>query len=357
MTNSTWSDAAKAMRLNYGMMSKTRGVSMADIARHLNISQATVSYVLSGRTSGTISKRTRERVMAAAQELGYSPNLAAQILAGGGPRIVELCIIEFFPSYYAQVLDAFNLELYPTPYELHIVNPTVHGEGEWTSPKGVWPVDGIIADVQLSKSLLASLMQRGTPFVSIGPYANTKVDHVRVDLVPAAQEGLRHLVSHSRRVAFVTMPSPSTDPSDQWERYKVYAQVMKEAGLTEEVITPSWTQGTSIRVSTRGAVRDYIRERGCPDAFFCFNDERAIGTLAALRDLNLRVPQDAKILGCDGIEETEYHSPSISTIQYPFKDVARISWQFLQNRIMNPDVPLQSVTLTPQFIRRESTGF
>lgn len=331
---------------------------MTDIARHLNISQATVSYVLSGRASGSVSEVTRKRVMEAAQEMGYRRNRAAQALAGHGSHIIEFCVTGFYPSYYGQILEAFDVELRSTPYELHIVNPVFSNEKEWGFSKGDWPIDGVIADTPLPEDMLASLKQRGTPVVSVGLFTHTETDHVFVDMTPALLEGIRQLAAHSRRVAFVSMwePHPVTVGYRQDSRYPAYSQVMRETGLKEEMIIAHESEGLSQRAVAHQTVRDYIAQNGSPDAFFCFNDERAIGTLAALRDMGIRVPQDARLLGCDGIEDSAYHSPAISTIQYPFAEVARLSWQFLLNRIKNPDVPLQSATLTAQLVQRASSA-
>lgn len=339
-------------------MGKAGKVSMADIARHLDISQAMVSYVLSGRSSGAVNARMRERVLTAAREMGYRPNRAAQVLKGGNSHIIELYIGGFYPSYFSHVLDAFDEQLHSTPYELRIVNPAFKSEEEWALSKGEWPVDGIITDVALPEVLYSSLKQRDTPIVSVGNYAHTEVDHVFLDVTPALLEGIRHLAAQSRRVAFVSMMWP--DGSNlygygQDARYPAYHQVMQEMSLPEEVIVVHETPGVSLRALTYQTICSYITDHGCPDAFFCFNDDRAIATLAALHDLGLHVPRDVLLLGYDGIEESLYHRPAISTIQYPFQEVARLAWEFLLYRMEHPDAPPQSATLTAQLALRHSS--
>jgi DNA-binding LacI/PurR family transcriptional regulator len=334
---------------------------MMDIARHLNISQAMVSYVLSGRSSGKVNEQTRQRVLDAAQEMGYRRNRAAQALAGHGSHVIEFYVGGFHPAYFAQVLDAFNRELHSSSYELQIINPAFSSDEEWAQSKGDWPVDGVITDVRVPELMLSSLRQREIPVVSVGIFAHNQIDHVFVDLAPALTQGLRQLAANSRRVAFVSMwpaYSWSEYPGAGYRpdvRYPVYSRVMKEAGLSEELIVVQDTDTTSQRAMAREVLRDYIAQHGCPDAFFCFNDERAIGTLAALRDLGLRVPDDTRVLGCDGIEDTQYQSPALSTVQYPFREVAHLSWQFLQHRMKQPEAPLQSATLAAQLVSRESS--
>lgn len=328
---------------------------MADIARHLNVSQATVSYVLSGRSSGPVNEQTRKKVLEAAREMGYRRNRAAQALSGHGSHIIEFCVPNFYPAFFAQMIHAFNVELLPTRYELHIVNPNFESE-EWLS-QGDWPVDGIIAAIPLPEAVSSWLEHRNTPVVSVGLFAHSEIDHVFVDIIPALIEGIRQLASQSRRVAFISLwpAGPVTVGGRQDPRYPIYQKVMQEAGLSEEVIVVPEAHNQSLRALTRDIVREYISREGCPQAFFCMNDERAIGALAAFHDLGIRVPQDVLLLGCDGIEDTAYHFPPISTIQYPFKEVARLSWQFLQQRMKEPEAPLQSGSITAELLERRSS--
>lgn len=333
-----------------------RKVSMTDIARRLNVSQATVSYVLSGREGGLVGERTRQRVLEAAQEMGYRRNRAAQALSGHGSDLIELCVNGFHPAFYARVLDAFAQQLRATPYQLHIVNPLSGSQKGWAASDSDWPVDGVILfDVHLPDSALPALQQRAVPVVSTGIYPSLTVDNVFVNLTPALMEGLRHIAAQSRRVAYVSA-WPTHGPEVPDPRYPAYRQVMREAQLQEEVIVTPEQANSGLRASVREIMREYVTQNGAPDAIFCFNDERAIATLAALRDLHLRVPEDVLLLGCDNIEETAYHDPAISTIQFPFGETARQSWQFLKNRIDEPDLPRQSATLQAQLLLRESSA-
>lgn len=329
---------------------------MTDIANHLSLSQATVSYVLSGRTGGSISEATRERVLEAAKRMGYRRNRAAQALAGHRSHLVELCVWGLHPAFFAQALDAFDRQLGPTPYESLIVNLASSSEEDWTTSTGIWPVDGIIVHRYLPEKALASLKRRRTPVVSTGTEPNTEMDHVYVDLAPALLQAMRHLTTHCSRIAYV---SPGYD--EEWAttvdaRFAAYRQVMQEAGLREEVIVIHEIEGVTARALVRETLRTTITQTGRPDAMLCFNDEIAIAALMALRDLDLRVPEDVLLIGCDGIEETEYHAPTISTVQYPFEELARTAWEFLQNRIENPNLPLQSATLTAELLLRQSSA-
>ncbi len=329
---------------------------MADIARRLGVSQATVSYVLNDPDTELVGAAMRERVLAMSREMGYRPNRAAQALAGRRSHLIELFVQGYYPAYYARALYEFEEQIGPTPYQLYIVQWIHWTEEDWEKVDSGWPADGVIIfEAQLSERAMASLKGRGVPLVAVGLSPATDVDHVRVDLSPALLQAMRHLAAQGGRVAFLSpwevgIAAHITDP-----RYLAYHAVMQEANLVEEVIVTPDRSGPGTRALAREIVRDYVAQHGCPNAIFCFNDERTIATLDALRDLNYRVPQDALLIGCDGIDDTAYQSPRLSTIQYPMEDVARLAWQFLQRRLEHPDIPLQSATLTAPLVLRESS--
>lgn len=329
---------------------------MEDVARYLGVSRTTVSYVLNESENTFISQATRERVLTAAHELGYRRNRAAQILRGGRSHIIELCVHAFYPAFYAQALQIFKQQLHPTPYQLHIVSPDEWNENAWKEVDGDWPVDGIIIfDVQVPDAVKTALKQRGVPIVRIGTNPDTNTEHVKVDLVPALGEAMRFLARRGSRVAYLSPWPVEAALKRRDSRYPTYQAVMREAKLPEEIIVAPEQHGLETRAFAREIMHDYVTKNGHPDAIFCFNDERAIAALAALRDLKLRVPEDVTLIGCDGIEDTAYHSPALSTIEYPVEETVRLAWQFLQHRIETPNAPLQRATLEARLVLRESS--
>jgi LacI family transcriptional regulator len=332
-------------------------VSMADIAQRLGVSRATVSYVLNKPDTEMVGDAMRARVLAMAQEMGYHPNRAAQALAGRPSHLIELFVQGYYPMYYARAIYEFERQIWPTPYQLYIVHPNRWTEEEWETFDSGWPTDGsIIFDEAMPDQARISLKQRSRPVVALGMCPPTDVDHVFVDVYPALLEAIRHLAAQGGRVACL-LPCPAeTAVTLTLLRYRAYQQVMKEAGLAEEIIVTPEQSGPGTRTLTREIVRDHVARHGCPNAIFCFNDERAIATLAALRDLNYRVPQDVLLIGHDGIEDVNYHSPQLSTIQFPMEEGARLAWQLLQHRILQPDAPLQSVTLDAKLVLSDSSA-
>jgi LacI family transcriptional regulator len=329
---------------------------MADIARRLGVSQATVSYVLNDPNTELVGTAMRERVMATAREMGYRPNRVAQALKGRPSYLIELFVHGYYPAFYARMLYEFAEQIEPTPYRLYIVQ-WPHDTDNVEALDSGWPVDGVvICDAELSESAMSSLKRRGVPVVALGLSPARDVDHVSIDVRSALLEAMHHLTALGKRVAFLSPWEAEIALAIGELRYLAYREVIKAAGLQEEVIVTPDRSGPGTREIAREIIHQHVREHGCPNAIFCFNDERAIATLDALRDLNYRVPEDVLLIGQDGIDETAYHSPRLSTIEYPITEAARLAWEFLQRRIEQPGLPLQSVTLTARLLLRESSA-
>jgi LacI family transcriptional regulator len=102
-------------------------------------------------------------------------------------------------------------------------------------------------------------------------------------------------------------------------------------------------------------IQDYIREHGRPDAIFCHSDDVAIGIYRGLCDLKLRVPDDIALVGCDGIQDTEYLECPLTTLVQPVASMCAAGWQFLVERIEESDTKPQKVVLKPSLVIRDSS--
>lgn len=335
-------------------------VSMEDIAQRTGLSRATVSYVLNGRLVDSITEATRQKVLSAAREMGYKPNRFALALKNEKSHQVVILTPDLHPGFYSRILKELMLQLAPKEYEPRIVNAQQWSEAEWSSDAGFWPADGIIAfDADLSDANLAALLSRNTPVVCVGTNYRTEVDHVGVDLTPPAREVVRYLINvnalkgKQRRIAYLSRGATLTEAKSD-ARGAAYIAEMKAARLKPEFIGA--VPAASDRQAAGNAVTEHVTVHGAPDAIFAYTDEFAIGAMAALRALNLRVPNDVKIIGCDGIEDGEYQAPPRTTIVFPYSELARLSWQFLQHRIAEPQSSLQSFIFTPKIAWRFSAG-
>jgi LacI family transcriptional regulator len=134
---------------------------------------------------------------------------------------------------------------------------------------------------------------------------------------------------------------------------KDYAEVMAKHRRKSEYIT-LFEQSRSV---AREQFKAYAAAHGCPDGVLCVNDEVALGAYRALCDLEIKVPREVALIGCDGIEDTQYLECPLSTIVQPVEEMCRVAWQMLQERIENPYHKFQHRWPKPQLAVRDSSQF
>ncbi len=328
-------------------------VTIQDIASKLNVSNSTVSRVLNGRGLNFISDATRERVLQAASEMGYRPNRLARALATGRTHTIGLALPEITRSFFANIIGKVVDAVEPNGYDLLLVRYDLSPETSMTwNDVSNSPVDGIIAwgSPASSKRFGELLSKFRVPTVSIGLMEVVDSDYVRLDLKPATADAVRHLIAIGRkRIHYVVAPHMH---NMEEQRECVYVREMHSAGMTPQFIAPPNPE--------RFVVKDYVKsalitspER--PDALFCCNDDHAIATLAAVKELGLRIPEDIAVVGCDGVDEGDFTCPPLSTIVQPIDGMVRLAWDFLQRRIANLDEPLQHATLSAEFMAKQSS--
>lgn len=326
-----------------------------DVAKVANISGATVSRVLSGRTDVQIAPETRARVLEAAEKLGYRPNAAARALMTGRSGLVGFWMSLMYSRYRGQVLDRMRQILGDTELALAVTDVDAEYAFDHSFDRALRvPVDGIIAfDNSASVEAFAREHDRiapKTPFVSMGAYWSEAQSFVGVDLRAGADAAMAHLLEIGRRRIAYLVPFDSDLVTDG-PRYEAYAHAVKEAGLPSDTILVD-DQAVS---SVREALRLRLAEGNPPDAILCMNDELAIAATFALPTLGPRVGHDIALVGFDGIEEGAYGPCPITTVRQPIEDMCQLAYDFLRSQIDDPEAPLQQRILTPELIVREST--
>ena len=154
-------------------------VTLRDIARRVNLSHATVSFVLNGRMDVSIPAATRERVAAAAREMGYRPNRAAQALVRGRANSVALWAPASGSSVGAHIQRELARLAWDAGYELSIRLFAIEERAD-APPRGLddWPVDGLFVLNGPAPSILSAEPRGGIPIVSLGTRWDLEVVHL-----------------------------------------------------------------------------------------------------------------------------------------------------------------------------------
>lgn len=334
--------------------------SVREVAERARVSHATVSRVLNN-ADVRIAPETRMRVERIAREMGYRPNRSARALVTGRTDSIALWATNLRSAYYGEYIHYIHEEALRHDYGMIVGGArgqegAAHGKAVTldTSRLMSWPVDGIIA-IDLPRCTIPGLKDSligGIPFVNVGGYVMESADYVRVDFTEQAAEAVRHLATVGcKRIAYLVPDWFEWFVQSGDARLSGYRAAVTALGQEPEyILTPS-----EKREDVAGVLSAYVESHGCPDGIFCYNDEMAIGAFVALRDLGRRIPEDVALVGCDGLRETAYLSPRLTTILQPLEEMCSVAWSLLMQRIQDPTLPPRRATLTPRLEVRGSS--
>lgn len=323
-------------------------VTQAQIAKKIGVSRQLVTFALAGYPQ--ISRESRERILAVAREMGYTPNPYARALRKGRSGIIGLWIPDQISTHYTHVARELNRLVKAAGHELIVSEVSIAEDQKMLSHV---PMDGIFvvdapekAEIYQSSSATSKV-----PIISMGADCCKNTDAVQVDLYAGVLEVMEHLIhSQFRRIAHATFIQDDSQPMG---RRAGYVKAMGKAKLEPEFIYYPLTEQQ--RPLARQLIQDYIREHGCPEAIFCHSDDVAMGIYRGLCDIKLRVPEDVILVGCDGIQDTEYLECQLTTLVQPVAAMCATAWKFLQRRINQPATKPQITKLKPKLMIRDSS--
>lgn len=295
-------------------MSKVR---LADVAERVGVSTKSVSNVVNG--TGSVSEEVRARILAAIDELGYRPNLAARQLRRGRSGLLALVMPDLREPYFAEFASGFVSAAQRRALTVLIGQTGGERAAElaMVEQDGLPALDGLVMSPLSLREEDLTHRRSGTPLVLVGEEAEALagpgIHHVGVDNVAAAAAATQHLLDQGRR-RIVALGVQHTGPSATSRlRFEGYRQALTDAGLTvEDDLLAPVEQFHRAEGST--AVQRLLDAGVEFDGLFCFNDTLALGALFTLGVRGVRVPQDVALIGFDDVEEGRFLSPGFSTV-------------------------------------------
>jgi len=332
--------------------SADKPVSLKILADYLGLCPATVSVVLNNVPGRSIPAETRERVRDAARKFNYQPSLLARSLRKQRTFTVGVLVPELSDGYHTLVMSGIGDHLMREGYFYFSAHHRHKPDMIEEYPRLLLGrgVEGIVAiDTALTHEL-------PIPVVAVAGHRKiTGVTNVILDHKRAAELSLRHLhqLGH-RHIAFMRGQSFSSDSDDRW---RSLVAVSKELGIE---IRPELTIKLERDLTSPElgypVVQELLKHRRAFTAIVSFNDIAAIGAIRALRDANLRVPEDVSVIGFDDIQVAAYHNPRLTTIRQPLHDMGETAARILLQRMQGfKDYPME-LAVPPELIIRETTA-
>jgi len=331
-----------------------RRVSVKDVAAQSGVSFQTTSKVLNG--GGSVSEVTRARILQAARDLSYVPNLQARSLVMQRTQTVGVITSDFSDHDVGRFIVGAEQEARRQGYSVVMTSIAREGSGtEYALPAMMERrVDGILlAAPQMEEDdALAHVLDRTLPVVSLHGVPGGGVSTVGADDELIGLLATRHLVEKGRRV-IATVTGPRGRRATQG-RLRGYRTALEDAGLPYDVGLVDegrWEIAAAATAATR-----LFERRPDIDAVFAQNDNMAIGVFSALRQLGKQMPADCAVVGCDDIDMATYTVPPLTTIHVLFYETGAEAMRLLLNMIATGSVKPSKVILPVHLIVRESSG-
>ena len=329
-------------------------VSIKTVAARAGVSFQTTSKVLNGK--GSVSEQTRQRILAAASELGYVPNAVARGLVTRSTRTVGVVASDLSDYVLAQFVVGAEREAREQGHS--VIISTVDGEGSdggrYVRTLVERRVEGILlAAPELERQPgVAEALGGSVPVVSIHALPGSRVTLVGSNHVETGLLATRHLVEHGHcRIGTIAGP---VSRRVVHSRLRGYEQALTEAGIVPD---PAWVEAGDWQVE--GGFDAALRLLGrVPEltALFVQNDIMAIGALSALHQLGRRVPDDCAVVGCDDIPAARHTIPPLTTVRIPLYETGATAMRLLLERIATPTGESQRVLLPVGLVTRRSCG-
>jgi DNA-binding LacI/PurR family transcriptional regulator len=331
-------------------------VTLQDVAAAAGVSVATCSYVLSGRADRArpLPEATRQKVIEAAAQLGYSGNTAARVLRR---QRTELIALVYAPPV-GPWLDRLTIQCedIAVDHGYSVIGVPIRGLDRARHSLRVLEqgyVDGAIIAPDLIDELdLSRVLRSVRAVVAFSEHMSTpRVDMVRNHVRSAVAEATSHLLADGRRrIAFLSHSS-ITDPSRD-DRYQGFLDGLGRAGLDED---PRLVRaGADSREDAVVAVRGLLDDPRPPDALISESDRGAFAALQAAQDRGFKVPDDFAVIGMGNTREASFSSPPLTSVGMPEFDFTPIV-EALFARIEDPNRPAHQLTLPWVLNPREST--
>jgi len=277
--------------------------SIDEVARLAGVSTATVSRALSGR--GQVSASARERVLAAASDLGYVVSSRASSLASGRTRNIGVIVPFLDRWFFSAVLSGVSAAAMRQGYDITLYNITTDRDVRrevFDTFLRRQRVDAVIAvSIKLDDDETQRLLDLGMPVVAIGG-PHPRLETFTVDEEAVAQLATTYLISlgHSDIAHISASPAFDTGFRVPSRRRAGFEQALAAAGIAQDPALIELADFT-VEGGHRAAARILDRMPGAT-AIFAASDEMAIGAILAARERGLRVPEDLSIIGVDGHE-------------------------------------------------------
>jgi len=328
-------------------------MNLEDVAKRAKVSTATVSRVLNN--VGRVRHATSARVLQAVEELKYTPNLNARMLAGGQSRTLGMIVSNLENPFFLDIFRTLEADAHRRGYEVLVANTDYRPQHLVSSVRLMLGrrVSGLAVVVsEMKASLIRELTETQLPvvFYDVGT-ARPNITNIKVDYRKGMERIIEYLhgLGH-RRMAFIghhTTLEPLND------RKRAFLEIAAACAPRMKVMTVASADGP---LGGQNATREILSSGFRPTAIACVNDFMAVGVLRELHAQQISVPHDISVTGFDDIGLSAFVSPSLTTAHIPREEIGHLIGEALIPGPRGRRESGQEIRVDTTLIVRESTA-
>ena len=322
--------------------------NIKDVAKEAGVSISTVSYALNN--SGSVSDKTRKKILDAAKKLGYKPNGIARSLKTKKTSMIGVFLNDFDGPIYSEIIRGVQEVTRSNNYEM-IVAECMANENDVSHIFTQRIVDGaIILSTQISSKVVEEYASSDFPIVVLdreleGEY----ISNILIDNKTACYQLVKYICDLGiQEVAVINGPKGTYDSE---KRYEGTLQGIRDFGLIvkdNHFLVGNFTEHSGYECTLK-----ILEDPKYPEVIICANDEMAIGAMKAIREKGLRIPEDISVTGFDDIELASYVTPQLTTIHRPACELGILAAHILFNSMKGNTRKFHQV-LSSELVIRDS---
>ncbi|MCB1456648.1 MAG: LacI family DNA-binding transcriptional regulator [Nitratireductor sp.] len=335
------------------VLTENRKPTLNDVAHAAGVSTATVSRCLN--EPARVISATRERVMKAVEELGYTPDFGGRALASRRTNTIGAVIPTMENAIFARGIQAFQEALSEAGVTLLVASSGYDPDQEMAQIQSLVSrgADGLLLIGSARRTeTLTFLKRRGIPYVLAWNLGNSEGHFIGFDNAAAAAQMTRKVIDLGHR--HIAMIAGITKMNDRAaDRRSGVMHALRDAGYDMDnfvVMEAPYTFEDGSLV-----FEELMRRRPQPTAVICGNDVLAVGAIKRAKALGLRVPGDVSITGFDDIDIASFVEPGLTTVHVPHRRMGSAAAQQLLALIAGEEVE-SKIEIGVQIIMRESLG-
>ncbi|MEQ9454157.1 MAG: LacI family DNA-binding transcriptional regulator [Phycisphaeraceae bacterium] len=339
-----------------GVRKRAKRVSMREVARHSNVSVATVSMVLNNNPR--ISRATQVRVRRSMDDLGYTPDRVAQSLSSTYTRLIAVLIPPlshaFADAYFGEIISGIYDRAARLGHKIILeqAKPKFIESGQHVELVERRFVDGMLCLGFIENyEFIQDLVDRDQPVIAVNTqFTDLEVDTVVCDYTAGAEQAMNCLrqLGH-QKIGMILGGSRGVTTQDVMAVYRANSEEMGtyDGGL---VVDGRYSESGGAE-----AARQLMDRHPEVTAIFCTNDKMAMGAMHYLHRSGRSVPEDVSVVGFDNLYASQFLNPPLTTVHLPLYDLGDLACERLIQRIRGLREPVSEL-LPTHLILRESTA-